>query len=299
MKNYLNGLRMGKFSGEGLDESKALEKVYKLITKLSPQVPQSHRGPAHKVEFLCNETVGLSWATEPLSRIATHSLYFQQIYGELEAALHLKNEAKVAVMRDSITNGRKKRGSDVNIVPGIMFQGQGKYLNRHKNVGDRRKIDGAQNQSWSGTERFDPLIIMGCFNCDDPNHMVSKCPKKNDVTKAAERKMEYYAKKTGDKRNVHVVLFELWNQIDSPNHLENACAESGENENLKITDSNLFEALISHSDIPHGKLAHDDPNKAAEINIIEGPSDVHISEESLDSFQGACLDTGTEKSVVG
>lgn len=91
---------------------------------------------------------------------------------------------------------------------------------------------------------------MDFFNCDDPNHMISKCPKKIDVTRAAKRKMEYYDKKTGNKRNAHVVLFELCNQLDYPDDPDNKIVESEGEDDFDITDSNLFEALISHSDIP-------------------------------------------------
>ncbi len=62
------------------------------------------------------------------SRIATHNLDFQQLYGELEAALHLQNEAKVALMRDSATSGRRRASTHDTTVPGTMFQGQGRYL---------------------------------------------------------------------------------------------------------------------------------------------------------------------------
>lgn len=67
VKNHLAGLRLSKYTSEALDELASLEKVYKLITKLSPQVPTSHGDEAHKIEFLRNATVGYSWATEPLS----------------------------------------------------------------------------------------------------------------------------------------------------------------------------------------------------------------------------------------
>ncbi len=63
-KNHLNGIRLRRFTNQGLEESTALEKVYKLMTKLDPQVPQSHIGSTHKVEFLRSATVGLSWTTE-------------------------------------------------------------------------------------------------------------------------------------------------------------------------------------------------------------------------------------------
>ncbi len=36
LKKYLNGLRLSKFTNQDLDEYTALEKVYKLITKLDP-----------------------------------------------------------------------------------------------------------------------------------------------------------------------------------------------------------------------------------------------------------------------
>ncbi len=94
MKNYLNGLRMAKFTNDGLDEPSALEKVYKIITKLAPQVRKSHRRHAHKLEYLRNATVGIPWETELLSRIPTHNQDFQLLYGELEAALHLKMKSK-------------------------------------------------------------------------------------------------------------------------------------------------------------------------------------------------------------
>ena len=83
VKNVLNQLRLQEKLGDNQDEREAPAKLYKIITKLSLQVPPSHRGNAHKIQFLRNAVVGCEWATEPLSRIATHNLSFQQLYGEL------------------------------------------------------------------------------------------------------------------------------------------------------------------------------------------------------------------------
>ena len=55
------------------------------MINFSPQVPISHRGNAHRIEFLRNAVVGYEWATEPLSRIAPQGLPFQELYGELAA----------------------------------------------------------------------------------------------------------------------------------------------------------------------------------------------------------------------
>ena len=57
-KTFLSTSRLSKFVTEGPHELAALEKAYKLIAELSPQVPVSHRGETHKIEFLRNETVG-------------------------------------------------------------------------------------------------------------------------------------------------------------------------------------------------------------------------------------------------
>lgn len=60
IKKHFAGLRLCKYTADGLDELAALKKFYKLITKLSPQVPMSHRSEAHNIGFLRNATVGCS-----------------------------------------------------------------------------------------------------------------------------------------------------------------------------------------------------------------------------------------------
>eukprot|EP00170_Pyropia_yezoensis_P000401 contig_2207_g402 len=106
VKNYLVGYRMSTLLSDGVTEAVALEQTYKTITKLAPQVPRSHQGDSHKVEFLRNAVVGSPWATEPLSRIATHGLTCQKLYGELGAALHLHKEARLAVAHASASGHR-------------------------------------------------------------------------------------------------------------------------------------------------------------------------------------------------
>eukprot|EP00171_Calliarthron_tuberculosum_P015940 IDg15940t1 len=87
VKTYLGTLRLSKIVTDGLDELAALEK-----------------------------------ATEPLSRIATRGLSFQQLYGELEAALHLEREAKVAVIRDKASSIAKPIDSEANEFLGILLR---------------------------------------------------------------------------------------------------------------------------------------------------------------------------------
>ncbi len=145
-------------------------------------------------------------------------------------------------MRDSATSGRRRASADGNIVPYIMVKGQGRYMTRHKAIGDRRNKGGGQNQSPSKDEKLDPLTIISCFNYDDPNHMVSDCPKQIDSTKPTQRKMEYYPKNTGNNRNAHVVLIELCHEMDSLS-INSEEAEVGVQMSIEspdITDSGLF-----------------------------------------------------------
>ncbi len=65
-------------------------------------------------------------------------------------------------------------------------------------------------------------------------------------------------------------------------------------ESPDITDSDLLAASVSYVDIPDWLLEPEVANNEAEIHIIEGSSDVYVSVEQLDVFQGACLDTGAE-----
>ncbi len=209
MKNYLSGIRLNTFMKEELDESSSLEKAYKLITKLSPRVPQSLRGDAHKIEFLINATVRCTWATEPLSRIATHVLTFQQLCRELEAALHVQKEAKLAVMRENVGPSRRLKDESEANIPGILFQGHVRYMNPQKVLVNRSKNSPKYRNRGTPSQNFDPLTEIGRFNCVDPSHTIEHYTKPNDVTKAAKRKMEYYEKQNGSSRNAHVVLFEL------------------------------------------------------------------------------------------
>ena len=101
VKNYLDSLLVSDFVKKGDELSVALAKVYKLITKRSRHVHPSHRGHAYKIAFLRHATMQYDWAHEPLSRVATHNLSFQMLYGEPKAGLELHKESKLAISREN------------------------------------------------------------------------------------------------------------------------------------------------------------------------------------------------------
>ncbi len=242
VKNYLVGYRMSTLISDGVTEAAALEQTYKTITKLAPQVPRSHQGDAHKVEFSRNAVVGSPWATEPLSRIATHGLTFQQLYGELEAALHLHKEARLAVAHASASGHRLPSTQDV---PGILFAGQGRYArpNRGSATGHTKRAGSSSRPSG-----HNPLAIMGCFNCDDAAHTMKDCPRPIDAAKAAQRRLDYYAKKDAGKASIAAVLFELCTQVDAILISERASASEDGDGGAEVgadDDRQLFDALLA------------------------------------------------------
>lgn len=104
VKNYLLSLRISGFTETGLEPSKAISQVYEMILRISSQYLASHCGDPHRTEFFKTAIVACDWAREPLSRIASHNLTFQQLCGKLESELHLYNEAKLERVRDHPTS---------------------------------------------------------------------------------------------------------------------------------------------------------------------------------------------------
>ena len=248
VKNYLNTLRLSQYESEGIETPASLERVYKTITKLARQVPRAFRGEEHKVDFLRKAVVGNSWANEPLSRIAPHNVGFQQLYGELESALNLSRESKLAVMQDTLTKRLNKVQEDD--LPGILYQGQGRYVQQHKGLGNR-----SNTTDKSGS--FDPLSIMGCFNCEG-DHLITKCPHPINTVKAAKRKLDYYSKKKESQHVAHFVLYELCQQLDIASTFSNDHEVLHQDLADGMTDTELFNGLVQQ--LGESSTATGDPN---------------------------------------
>lgn len=99
-------------------------KLYILILKLSKQVPTSFRGDAHRIGFLQKAILSYQLAREPLPRVATHNFSFQQLYGDLEASLQLKKEAKLKLPQILLPQS----GSD-SVIANIGYVGEEKHRN--------------------------------------------------------------------------------------------------------------------------------------------------------------------------
>lgn len=237
VKNRLASHRMSAHVAAGQTEAEALVSTYQLILRLAPQLPVSHRADPHKVDFLRSAVVGSAWATEPLSRVATRGLGFQQLYGQLEAALQLHAEAQQAAIADD-SSGRPAPSAVSATVPrvltaDVLYANQAMYGRPNKGIGASRpgpsgggsggaRSGGATPRSGpstydgkGGSGRFDPLSVTGCFNCDHPGHTMRDCKLPPNTVKAAQRRLAYYSKKREGRPVAAAILFALCQQLDA------------------------------------------------------------------------------------
>ena len=302
VKNYLNSLRVTAFVAEGKEMYDGLALTYKSIIKFSRQAPRSHQGDAHKVEFLRNAVVGMPWSSEPLSRVATHQLTFQRLYSELEAALQLDKESKLAIIRDRARLDQRRGPHDHST--GILYTGKGRYYNNSPYPSERnststhRRFSGRAFRSPSMSKpkgKFNPLSVSGCFNCGG-NHSLRDCTLPLNTSRAATRKMEYYAKKAETKPiAVHRVLADLCQQLD----IDSAAEEDSEVE-TETTDMTIFESIISGN----GATGDVDSTEHPTDSDVEPINHVYLTSKSWNvtlggPSHGICIDSAAQRSVVG
>lgn len=227
-KNELGSLRLDKLVAEGRSEKDALTHIYESITKLSPQLPEIHRGDGHKLVYLRSAVVGIPWTRLPIARLSTTPMDFQQLYDELKAALQLEQEYRSVTSLDATDSAGTTTLALRGTVNPTMYAGQGMYGRPNRTIGNTRPtrplaITGRANSGGRGA-RFDPLTVAGCFNCDSPNHVMKQCPRPINAVKASERKVAYYDKKmNGGRASVAAVLYQLVTQIHPDVAVEDVC----------------------------------------------------------------------------
>ena len=283
----LSGLRVKTFVDQVLTETEALSKTYKLIVKLTRQGPLAFRGDANKVEYLRNAVIGWHWAKEPLSRVGTMNLTFQQLHAELAASLQLENDTSRAEKEGSPRTKSEEPLSDV------YYAGQGRY--RHGS----RPFKGSTSRV-----PYNPLRIQGCFNCGG-QHLMKNCTKPIDTAKAAAQKIQYYAKKNREPFAVHSVLAELCAQLDA--------TDSVSSDDDAINDHKIFQNMLqvhkknpnnekdeelndTDSDSELEKLINDKGELVSTIHVVDSS---FILQSASQTFDGMCVDSAAQHTVIG
>lgn len=238
-QNTLSSLRMSNFVAEGMTEEKALMETYKTVAKVSKLLPTSHKGEAHRVNYLRGAVVGYSGATEPLSRIPTAQLGFQQLYVELQSALFLSTEAKRALVQDGAVTAKPVATSSGTL--DVLYEGQRWYANNPKG-----KMDRAAGKTAS---RFNPLSLMGCFNCDKPDHAAKDCPAPYNGAKQESCRQEYQVKRNAKRAAVVQVLYELCGEAAALGGWPESKRASGAAGDDGGVQDTLYQALMDGTDL--------------------------------------------------
>lgn len=167
-----------------MEVSATLPQVNNLITKISRQIPASHRGDSHKIDFLRKATVEHTCSHEPLSRISKQNPSFKMLYGELEASLQLGKEFELALAHDNDLHRKSHRTDDCLGAHTLRRPGSLPYKYNSKFMRPRSKT-----KLRTGPIHLD---IASYFNCGDPKHKLKDSKKPLNASKAAAWKFEYF-----------------------------------------------------------------------------------------------------------
>lgn len=201
IRNHLNRLRVTEYMTKGHNDTQALELVHRTICKLHKQGPLSYRSEAHKIDYLRNAVMGMTWARDPLCRIAPMQLTYQQLYSQLEASIQQMKDEKTVMLSDRANYnlediaekvGPQDQGEPFNDkVPGVLFTGQARY-----GVNPRQTKKRA------------------CFNCGMTNHLIRDCRKPIKSKYNAQRRMQDNSRGYYSNNDAKQILFELCEQLD-------------------------------------------------------------------------------------
>ncbi|GAB0496052.1 hypothetical protein MMPV_007362 [Pyropia vietnamensis] len=203
-RNYLQSLRMSAFVAKGMSEVEALEETYKVVARVSKKVPREFSGDAHRAIFLRSAVIGYPWAMHPLSRMDVHDISFQDLYGELYAALSLQRDASSAAARDRAASEAVPSES----MASTFYGGQERYGVAATTVGRRAlpRVAGVRKP-------IVPPRAGGCFNCGDPSHRLADCTRPVDWTAAMRRRAEYWSQRRPAKDVAATVMYELCEEL--------------------------------------------------------------------------------------
>ena len=172
-----------------------------------------------------------------------------------------------------------------------------------------------------------------CWNCGDPTHLLDRCPKPRDLAAIANRRYRRYNREyAGDQpRVLRRILYEITSQFPADEGLATTDKETEESDTEGLFEqSEEYSTLFCTDDTPSDEApqaqstlftltdsAPTDPvpdPDSAELQLFDichtrslpvthainySPPESTHHDWVPQKFQGACLDIGAEKSVIG
>ncbi len=127
-------------------------------------------------------------------------------------------------------------------------------------------------------KKFDPRIIIGSFDCDDPSHMLKNCKEGVDFIKDTKRMLECIEKRNGKKRNAHASLFGLCYQR-TENHTDDDCNILNDEDDL-ITDQEPSTIMNQISEC----VSWSDPDEDSTAYLTEAKFFVYRMRNNMNQF---------------
>lgn len=123
----------------------------------------------------------------------------------------------------------------------VLYGGQRWYANNPTGKGD--------HVADKAPSRYKPLSVMGCFNCDKPDHGAKDWPAPYNGSKQETRRQDYQVRRDAKRAAVAQVLFELCSQAASMSDGPAGSDGMGDAEvEVRSVRDTLYQALIDVTD---------------------------------------------------
>eukprot|EP00171_Calliarthron_tuberculosum_P003207 IDg3207t1 len=296
VKNELAALRLPFIMrSKSVSASEGLEHIRSEISAKIYLCPKEYRTEAHKHQYLRDAVLGLEWSRDALSRAESGNWTFQTLFCELYASIGAHEEGILAVQKDkaqSVPN-TIRRSSVSSSIPGTS-KAKPSILFTVLIISSRNAISQLEHRlQYVGlSEKFG--FIGG----------------ESDSEKDAESLSETSSSEGDDERHINFVNFnKIANKIEGTSEVEYSTSELPRLS--KFFYSNLF-CISSRLKLDRNyripamrkkkRLFDYYCNQKNSLHSIDEMFHTFKSKRknySASSFQGCCVDTGAQSSVIG
>lgn len=203
--------------------------------------------------------------------MSTKKLSAKQLYNELETFLQLHKEAKLELLRTRVTGSIKLEEDTSN-----GYFGEAQYTHHPSTVRDCNRDMSTQRSSTS-------KIFTGCFL----GHFARNFPRYLTLANATRGHLDSI-KSRKEIQSIHSVLAKICYQLEEEHR-------DRKDDELTVFKEMLVSVPFSNSACRETDQCLDEPTVHGDINVVHNVLEYHEPH----GFNGACVDSGAEKTVIG